>query len=234
MASQAAVDKHRVTAVLVSHNGAVWLPEVVAALTSQTRPIDLITAVDTGSQDASTKLLKSARIPFISADVETGFGQAISLAVNKLPQSVEHEWIWLIHDDCAPAPTALAELLTAIDDRPQVVMVGPKLLGWHDRTHLLEAGVSIAGNGARWTGLEPLEYDQGQHDGNHDVLAVSTAGALIRRDVFEELGGLDPNLTLFRDDVDFGWRARSAGHSVMVATAAVATTPRPLQQSVVS
>ncbi len=222
MASQAAVDKHRVTAVLVSHNGAVWLPEVVAALTSQTRPIDLITAVDTGSQDASTKLLKSARIPFISADVETGFGQAISLAVNKLPQSVEHEWIWLIHDDCAPAPTALAELITAIDDRPQVVMVGPKLLGWHDRTHLLEAGVSIAGNGARWTGLEPLEYDQGQHDGNHDVLAVSTAGALIRRDVFEELGGLDPNLTLFRDDVDFGWRARAAGHSVMVATAAVA------------
>ena len=222
MASQAAVDKHRVTAVLVSHNGAIWLPEVVAALTSQTRPIDLITAVDTGSQDSSTKLLKSARIPFIAADVETGFGEAISLAVNKLPKPVEHEWIWLIHDDCAPAPTALAELLSAIDDRPQVVMVGPKLLGWHDRTHLLEAGISIAGNGARWTGLEPLEYDQGQHDGNHDVLAVSTAGALIRRDVFEELGGLDRNLTLFRDDVDFGWRARAAGHSVLVATGAVA------------
>ena len=222
MASQAAVDKHRVTAVLVSHNGAVWLPEVVAALTSQTRPIDFITAVDTGSQDASTKLLKSARIPFINADVETGFGQAVSLAVEKLPSPIDHEWIWLIHDDCAPAPSALAELLDAIDDRPQVVMVGPKLLGWHDRTHLLEAGVSIAGNGARWTGLEPLEYDQGQHDGNHDVLAVSTAGALIRRDVFEELGGLDPNLTLFRDDVDFGWRARAAGHSVMVATGAVA------------
>ena len=222
MASQAAVDKHRVTAVLVSHNGAVWLPEVVAALTSQTRPIDLITAVDTGSQDASTKLLKSARIPFISADVETGFGEAVSLAVDKLPRAVDHEWIWLIHDDCAPAPTALAELLAAIDDRPQVVMVGPKLLGWHDRTHLLEAGISIAGNGARWTGLEPLEYDQGQHDGIYDVLAVSTAGALIRRDVFEELDGLDPSLTLFRDDVDFGWRARAAGHSVMVATGAVA------------
>ena len=222
MASQAAVDKHRVTAVLVSHNGAVWLPEVVAALTSQTRPIDLITAVDTGSQDASTKLLKSARIPFMSADVQTGFGEAVSLAVDKLPKPVDHEWIWLIHDDCAPAPTALAELLAAVDDRPQVVMIGPKLLGWHDRTHLLEAGISIAGNGARWTGLEPLEYDQGQHDGIYDVLAVSTAGALIRRDVFEELNGLDPNLTLFRDDVDFGWRARAAGHSVMVATSAVA------------
>ena len=222
MASLADVDKHRVTAVLVSHNGAIWLPEVVAALTSQTRPVDFITAVDTGSEDASTKLLKSARIPFFTTDRESGFGQAVSLAVDKLPQRVDHEWIWLIHDDCAPAPTALAELLNAIDDRPQVVMVGPKLLGWHDRTHLLEAGISIAGNGARWTGLEPLEYDQGQHDGIHDVLSVSTAGALIRRDVFEELGGLDPNLELFRDDVDFGWRARTAGHSVIAATSAVA------------
>lgn len=222
MASQAGVDKHRVTAVLVSHNGAVWLPEVVAALTSQTRPINHITAVDTGSEDASVKLLKSARIPHIITDPETGFGHAVSLAVSKLPQAIEHEWLWLIHDDCAPAPTALAELLQAIDDRPQVVMVGPKLLGWHDRTHLLEAGISIAGNGARWTGLEPLEYDQGQHDGIRDVLSVSTAGALIRRDVFEELGGLDHNLALFRDDVDFGWRARAAGHSVIAATGAVA------------
>lgn len=221
MASIADADKHRVTAVLVSHDGAVWLPEVVAALNSQTRPIDLITAVDTGSNDASTKFLQSAHIPFFITDRETGFGQAVSLAVDKFPEPIDHEWIWLIHDDCAPAPTALAELLSAIDDRPQVVMVGPKLLGWHDRTHLLEAGISIAGNGARWTGLEPLEYDQGQHDGIHDVLSVSTAGALIRRDVFEELGGFDPNLTLFRDDVDFGWRVRTAGHSVIVATGAI-------------
>jgi len=222
MASKAEADKYRVTAVLVSHNGAVWLPEVVAALTSQTRPINHITAVDTGSEDGSVKILKAARIPCLIADSETGFGHAISLAVDNLPRSIEHEWIWLIHDDCAPAPTALAELLHAIGERPQVVMVGPKLLGWHDRTHLLEVGISIAGNGARWTGLEPLEYDQGQHDGVHDVLAVSTAGALIRRDVFEELGGLDHNLALFRDDVDFGWRARAAGHSVIAATGAVA------------
>ena len=103
-------------------------------------------------------------------------------------------------------------------------MAGPKLLGWHDRSHLLEVGVSITNNGARWTGLETDEYDQGQHDGIHDVLSVSTAGALIRRDVFEELGGLDPNLALFRDDVDFGWRARTAGHSVIAATTAVAFT----------
>jgi GT2 family glycosyltransferase len=222
MAAKALEDKFRVVAVLVTHNGALWLPEVVAALGSQTRPIDFISAIDTGSTDSSTKLLKSARIPFITTESDAGFGKAVSLVMQTLPECETDEWIWLIHDDCAPAPTALAQLLEAVQERPQVVMAGPKLLGWHDRTHLLEAGVSIAGNGARWTGLETNEYDQGQHDGNHDVLAVSTAGALIRRDVYEEIGGLDPNLTLFRDDVDFGWRVRIAGHSVLAATNAVA------------
>jgi hypothetical protein len=101
-------------------------------------------------------------------------------------------------------------------------MAGPKLLGWHDRTHLLEIGISIATNGARWTGLEDSEYDQGQHDGVADVLAVSTAGALIRRSVFEELGGFDQNLELFRDDVDFGWRLHAAGHGAIVVTDAIA------------
>ena len=224
MAEKAAIDLHRVTAILVVHDGAVWLPEVVASITSQTRSVDQIIAIDTGSLDASSKLLKGAKIPTLTAPRDLGFGSAIQNAVEKLPASVSgsHEWLWILHDDCAPMPNALEKLLEAINDRPQVVMAGPKLLGWHDRTHLLEVGVSIAGNGARWTGLEKTEYDQGQRDGISDVLSVSTAGALIRRDVFEELGGFDPELALFRDDVDFGWRARVAGHSVIVVTDAVA------------
>lgn len=213
---------HRVSAILVVHDGATWLPEVVASLDSQTRPFDHIVAVDTGSVDSSAKLLKGARIPILAMSRETGFGAAIASAVEKLPPSIENEWLWILHDDCAPAPGALEALLAALDDRPSVVMAGPKLLGWHDRTHLLEIGISIATNGARWTGLEDSEYDQGQHDGVADVLAVSTAGALIRRSVFEELGGFDQNLELFRDDVDFGWRVHAAGHGVIVVTDALA------------
>jgi GT2 family glycosyltransferase len=213
---------HRVSAILVVHDGATWLPEVVASLASQTRAFDHIVAVDTGSTDASAKLLKGARIPILTMPRETGFGAAIASAVEKLPPTIENEWLWILHDDCAPAPGALEALLAAIDDRPNVVMAGPKLLGWHDRTHLLEIGISIATNGARWTGLEDSEYDQGQHDGVAEVLAVSTAGALIRRSVFEELGGFDQNLELFRDDVDFGWRLHAAGHGAIVVTDAIA------------
>ena len=131
------------------------------------------------------------------------------------PIDEANECLWLIHDDCAPAKDALHYLLSAIAERPQVVIAGPKLLGWYDRDHLLEAGISIAPNGARWTGLERREQDQGQHAEIKEVLSVSTAGMLVRRAAFEELGGLDPNLALFRDDVDLGWRARVAGFSAI-------------------
>lgn len=217
---------HFVTAIIVSHNGATWLPEVVASLAKQRREVDQVIAIDTGSEDSSVKLLKSAGITTVVTERETGFGAAINeaLAHSKLRRAPEGftEWLWLIHDDCAPATHALSELISAVDERPSVAMAGPKLRGWHDRNHLLELGVSIAGNGARWTGLEYREQDQGQHDNINEVLAVSTAGALIRRDVFDELGGFDPELSLFRDDVDLGWRMNTAGHSVIAVPSAIA------------
>ncbi len=215
-------DKFFVTAVIVTHDGATWLPQVIAAVGSQTRKVDRSIAVDTGSTDNSVKLLKSAGIPFFEEDREMGYGDAVEHALELTPTADENEWIWLIHDDVAPDNNALAELLSAIEDRPQVAIAGPKLRGWYDRDHLLEIGVSIASNGARWTGLERREQDQGQHDGVREVLAVSTAGALIRRSVYEELGGLDTNLALFRDDIDLGWRAYVAGHSVIAVPGAVA------------
>jgi len=217
------MSSQRITALLVVHDGAKWLPEVIASLTSQSRGADRILAIDTGSIDSSAKLLKGARVPTITLERDAGFGEAIAEGVNQLPAAIEgvEEWLWILHDDCLLHPKALESLLQAIVDRPSVAMAGPKLLGWHDKTHLLEVGISLATNGARWTGLEPSEYDQGQRDGVHEVLSVSTAGALIRRDIFEELGGFDKNLELFRDDVDFGWRARVAGHSIIAVTDAI-------------
>ncbi len=212
----------QVTAILVVHDGATWLPKVVAAIASQSRTPDKTIAVDTGSEDGSTKLLNGARIKYLSINRGEGFGTAVSEAVASLPPcESEDEWIWLLHDDSAPEEYALEKLLESVADRPNVAMVGPKILGWNDRKHLLEAGISIARNGARWTGLEDYEYDQGQHDGIREVLSVSTAGALIRRSVFEELGGFDEKLDLFRDDVDFGWRIHAAGQTVLVNTDAV-------------
>ncbi|NEA44823.1 glycosyltransferase family 2 protein, partial [Streptomyces sp. SID10815] len=254
--------RHVVTAVLVAHDGARWLPDAVAGLLGQERPAQYAVAADTGSADASAQVLTDAlgadRVLHLAR--RTGFGQAVDEAVRTapyltpdqlpylkrpsgwdpvsrtwrddaydlpdLPHGEPVHWLWLLHDDCAPEPDALAELLRVVDNeydlgRSDVAVVGPKLRGWYDRRQLLEVGVSIANSGRRWTGLDRREQDQGQHDHVRPVLSVSTAGMLIRRDIFEQLGGFDRRLPLMRDDVDLCWRAHAAGHRVLIAPEAV-------------
>ncbi len=222
--------EHHVTAVVVSHDGAVWLPAVLTTLAAQTRLPDAAVGVDTGSVDASPDLLHASfgAERTLRLDHTVGFGQAARAGLAHLgPRTHEPfspdaiSWVWLLHDDSAPDAHCLEGLLDTADDNPSVAVLGPKVLGWHDRRLLLEAGVTVTGSGRRVTGLERREHDQGQHDGSRDVLAVSSAGMLVRRDVWEALAGFDPSLPLFRDDLDFCWRAHRMGERVMVATNAV-------------
>ncbi len=53
------------------------------------------------------------------------------------------------------------------------------------------------------------------------MLAVNTAGMLVRRSVLEELGGFDRQLPIFGNDIDFGWRAAAAGHRTLVVPQAI-------------
>ncbi|GAA2455446.1 glycosyltransferase family 2 protein [Streptomyces macrosporus] len=249
--------RHVVTAVLVAHDGERWLPDALAGLLGQERPVQNVVAADTGSADDSARLLAEALGPdrVLHLARRTGFGAAVEEAVRtapvpgpddlpylkrpsgwdpvtrtwrddaydmpELPHGEPVQWLWLLHDDCAPEPDALAELLRVADSSRSAAVVGPKLRSWYNRRQLLEVGVSIAHSGRRWTGLDRREQDQGQYDQVRQVLSVSTAGMLIRRDVFEELGGFDRRLPLMRDDVDLCWRAQAAGHRVLVAPDAV-------------
>ncbi|MFD7923621.1 glycosyltransferase [Streptomyces sp. NPDC059740] len=249
--------RHVVTAVIVSHDGARWLPDALGGLLGQTRPVQNVIGADTGSADDSARLLTEAlgddRVLHLAR--RTGFGTAVDEAhrsapvlspedlpylrrpsswdpvsrtwrdeayeMPELPHGEPVQWLWLLHDDCAPEPEALAELLRVADASPATAVVGPKLRSWYDRRQLLEVGVSIARSGRRWTGLDRREQDQGQHDQIRPVLSVSSAGMLVRRDVYEQLGGFDRRLPLMRDDVDLCWRVQAAGHQVLVAPDAV-------------
>ncbi|MEU9886844.1 glycosyltransferase [Sphaerisporangium sp. NPDC051011] len=213
-----------VTAIVVAHDGARWLKETLQGVLRQSRPLDRLVGVDNGSRDGSGRLLTEAfgANGVMSLPRSTSFGEAVAAVLERLPRAGADEWIWLLHDDCVPDRHALEALLWAAAQDEKAAILGPKLRDWLDRRLLLEAGVTVDRSGRRDTGLEPREYDQGQHDGVKQVLSVSTAGMLIRRDVWEALGGLDPALPLFRDDLDLCWRATSAGHHVLNVTAAVA------------
>lgn len=223
---------HVVTAVLVSHNGARWLPEVLDALGAQTHQPDRFIAADTDSADGSRRLITEAigSGTVVPLPRTASFGEAVQAALDAAdrtnpgaphdPDEPVTEWVWLLHDDCAPDPRALDELLVRAAHSPSVWLIGPKVRGW-DGTRLLEAGLTLDPTGHVDTGVDGVEPDQGQRDDVDEVLAVGTAGALIRRDVWNRLGGLDPAWHLYGDDIDLGWRINSAGGRVVVATRAV-------------
>lgn len=218
-----------VFAVVVTHDGGRWLPRLLTSLeSSQPRP-DRIVAVDTGSTDDSYGQLVAALGPdaVLKAHRKTGFGESIDRGLDRLVETETtvvpsaQQWIWLLHDDCAPEPDALQELLAVATSADDIAVVGPRVRAWPRGRRLLEVGVTITGTGRRDTGLEPGEYDQGQHDEQRNVLSVGSAAMLVRRDVWETLGGFDPQLPLFRDDVDFGWRVAAAGLRTVVAPQAL-------------
>lgn len=227
------LDRHVVTAVLVAHDGARWLPDTLKALLTQARPVQRLVTVDNGSQDRGPAVLAEVvgAGNVLTLPRTTGYGEAVAEALRQAPATApvpdddpgnpRTEWVWLLHDDSAPAHDALALLLRMAGTDPDAAVLGPKIRDWDDRRMLRELGVAIDGAGRRETGLDRRELDQGQHDGVRDVLAVGSAGMLVRRDVWDRLGGFDVEFGLFRDDVDFCWRAHAAGHRVVVVSDAV-------------
>jgi GT2 family glycosyltransferase len=235
LAENASQPRHVVTAVIVAHDGARLLPGLINGMREQTHPVHRVVGVDTGSRDRSGATLAELLGPdgVFGTESDSGYGEAVSRAlqhpaargpateIDEDEQGPSAEWIWLLHDDCEPAPDALEQMLKVANGSRSTAVLGPKLKDPADRRVLREAGVTVDRAGRRCTGVEPGEIDQGQHDGNRQVLAVSSAGMLIRRDVWDQTGGFDPNLPLFRDDIDFCWRVHAAGYEVRVVTDAV-------------
>lgn len=152
----------------------------------------------------------------------TAYEQRLVAPTEAAPEMPEHQvWFWLLHDDSAPAEDCLERLLTAATNARSVGVVGPKQVGWDNPELLLEVGLRATASARRANDIVPGEVDQGQHDDRSDVLAVGTAGALVDRAVWEEIGGIAPWLGPFGDGLEFSRAARLAGYRVIVEPTAV-------------
>ncbi|MEZ0449551.1 glycosyltransferase family 2 protein, partial [Cellulomonas sp. ICMP 17802] len=221
-----------VSAVVVTRGRTPYLAPTLAALAAQTRRplrvllVDVSDAADDSVETLLTSTFAAAggsptpALRLVRAPGARTFGHAVRRAL-QTDEGLATSWLWLLHDDSAPAPTALAELVRAVGHARSVGVAGVKQRTWTDPERLLEVGVRTSRSGRRMTDVEAGELDQGQHDGREDVLGVGIAGALVRRDVWDDLGGTDPLLGPFGDGFDLSRRARLAGHRVIVVPSAV-------------
>lgn len=237
--------RETVTAVVVTRGVTAYLSEALAAVAAQRRAPQRLLVVDAASdarpgglatapelQEALAALGDTVPTRLVAAPGARTFGGAVRAALADEATSggssggpVASEgataWLWLLHDDAAPEEGALAALLRAVEVAPSVGVAGVKQRTWRDPERVVEVGLTTSRFGRRMTGIDEPEVDQGQHDARDDVLAVGLAGALVRRDVWDDLGGPDPALGPYGDGLDLCRRARLAGHRVVVVPDAV-------------
>lgn len=193
------------------------LSRTLRALAAQTRRADVLTVVLCGPDETLTRLAsESGAEAVIVAGRNTGFAEALRLAGRR----ISGDAVWLLAQDTAPAPDALARLAGALETAPSVALAAPKLVSWDDPTRIVSLGVTLTRTG-RTVGLADGELDQGQHDAGEDVLGSDIRGVLVRAQVWQALGGVDPGLSGADEGLDLGIRARLAGGRVALAPTAI-------------
>ncbi|MEV7932055.1 glycosyltransferase family 2 protein [Curtobacterium sp. NPDC089185] len=224
----------RVTAVLVAANGGGHLDRTLDALVAQTRHPDGLVVVDIGSSDGSTTdIALGGSAGLVRLPAGRPFGEAVAVAEREAAvadaDEPSDEWLWILGHDNAPAPDALAEMLSAVEIAPSVAVAGPKLVATEDPSLIRAFGESTTRFG-RSLGLVQDELDQGQHDRHTDVMGVAAGGMLVRRSVWRDLRGFDPALPDVDAALDFCIRARLAGHRVAVVPEARVTSAGPIEE----
>lgn len=205
----------QVTAVVVCHDTGDYLTQTLRGLSSQTRPADRIILVNTSGVPLNQVL---GPVQTIELSPKSKLPEALAAASETLISSDTH-WLWVLHDDSAPEPNCLEALLSTLETNALVGAIAPKQIDPEQPRIIRQLGLTLTPLG------EPLsivagELDQSQHDTMSDVMAVSTAGLLIRTDIFDQLGGLNPKAPPLAADYDLSLRVRLAGLRVLVASAA--------------
>ena len=209
-----------VRAVVVSDGQSGRLAAVLAALAAQDPSpdhVDVVLAPDAPEMVAPASL----RATVIREDV-ANFSQGVDAAVAATPGQAG-EMLWLLHDDSAPLPGALAALTATARKRHRAEVIGAAQVRWDDPSRLVSLGTTTTRTGARRVTLvDEDDVNQGQYDARDDVLAVSMAGALVRRETWHRLEGLDPAYRGWGDSLDFCRRVwRSGGDVVVVPRARI-------------
>lgn len=145
---------------------------------------------DNSVDESASMAIRATLEPFAEAysslrcevsDSNLGFGQAN----NALARQARSPWLLLLNPDTALLPGALEKVLEA---------------------------AAADSEGAAWEFRQrPFEHPKNYHPISRETDWVSGAAVLLRRRAFEQIGGFEPRLFLYGEDVDLSWRLRAAG-----------------------
>ncbi|MFH5948779.1 glycosyltransferase [Roseomonas xinghualingensis] len=180
----------------------------VRVVVMQPRPLD------EAQQAAANRISADPRVTVTWLEAPT-FN--FSTANNHVAQGAQGEYILLLNDDVSPIKRDWLRWMSAFMADPQVGMVGARLLYPDDRVQHAGVIMGLAGlcdHAHRFLPRTEPGY-MSQAIVSHELSVVTGACMLVRRAVFERIGGLDESYPSAFNDVDLALRVGETGHSVV-------------------
>jgi len=170
-------------------------------------------SVEEQTHELYRSLRKNRRIQIVESAGNFNFSRLINLGASRARGSI---FLLLNNDVEIMNADCLSELVSQVS-RPEIGIVGARL--WYPNGTLQHGGVilGVGGVASHIDGIRRHEpgYFARQHLAQ-DFCAVTAACLMVRREVFEKLGGFEEShLPVTFNDVDFCLRARELGWRIL-------------------
>ena len=199
----------RVAILILNFNGEEHLQRFLPSIISNSQDCDIIVG-DNCSTDKSIQLLETSfkEIKVIKLDKNYGYAEGY----NQLIKQVSNEFIALVNSDIEATQNWTESLVATLDSNEKIVAVQPKILSYNKRNEFEYAGAAggyIDRYGypfCRGRVFNSIEEDFGQYNDNREVFWASGACFMVKKSVFEKLGGFDSKFFAHMEEIDLNWR----------------------------
>lgn len=219
-----AIASPTLSVLIVSYNTREMTLECLRVLTRELPPgiSTEILVVDNASSDGSADAIRTA-FPEVRLSVSArnhGFGAANNLALAR----ARGRYLLLLNTDAFPRPGALAAMVRCLERHADVGVVGPRLF-YGDGTRQQSCfrfttplyawmeNLGITKLCRRHPALD--DYRGWDHASERAVDFVIGACLLLRREVYEQVGGFDERFFMYQEEADWQKRIRQEGWRVV-------------------
>jgi len=210
----------RTAVLIVNYNGGTWLGDALDALARQTVSGFEVIVVDNGSTDGSDDAVRARHpeVRLIHAGRNLGYAAGNNLAARFAAGA---RFLALLNPDAVPEPDWLEAILDAALRHPDSGSIASRTINASDGSLLDGAGDVYHASGLAWR-RGHRERSADNYRAEEEVFSACGAAALIRREAWDAVRGMDESFFCYMEDVDLGFRLRLAGYTCWYCPAAVA------------
>jgi rhamnopyranosyl-N-acetylglucosaminyl-diphospho-decaprenol beta-1,3/1,4-galactofuranosyltransferase len=206
----------RVVAVVVAYNRRDLLVEALTALVSQSLSLHAIVVVDNASDDGSGSAVRDLfpQVDLVTLERNTGGAGGFAAGMAHALQCHQPTWLWLMDDDTIPSKTAAAELVAAVDSRPQITIAGSRVVWTDGQDHPMNTPREKPFVGK-------TERSEAQEAGAIAVRSSSFVSMFVAAAAVRQWGLPIADYFIWNDDFEFSTRLLRHGRGVFVPASVV-------------